>query len=116
MQNKKTPAPTAKQNGIVEQSTPKESASPSNLDTKGKENKEQNHCQDDSDEQTDGSDKRKKVNKQKWVPLEIDLAKSRGKRERSPKYHGPREKNGESETFFLSSTQFNLIQFSLLQL
>lgn len=33
-------------------------------------------------------------NKQKWVPLEIDLAKSRGKRDRSPKHHY-REKNGK---------------------
>ncbi|XP_043271130.1 la-related protein 1 isoform X2 [Venturia canescens] len=97
-ENKKTLAPAPKQNGVVEQCNSRETTStPTNLEVKGKENKEQNHCQDDSDEHTDGSDKRKKVNKQKWVPLEIDLAKSRGKRERSPKYHGPREKNGEND-------------------
>jgi len=34
--------------------------------------------------------------KQKWVPLDIDLAKSCGKRERSPKFSGGhyRERNG----------------------
>lgn len=37
------------------------------------------------------------VTKQKWVPLDIDLAKNRGKRERSPKYHAQRERNGEGE-------------------
>lgn len=35
------------------------------------------------------------VNKQKWVPLEIDITKNRNKRDRSPKYHNQREKNGE---------------------
>lgn len=35
------------------------------------------------------------VNKQKWVPLEIDITKNRSKRDRSPKYHNQREKNGE---------------------
>lgn len=90
---KKPVVPTTKQNG-VEQNNSKESNA-STLDNKGKENKEQNHCQDDSDEHTDGSDKRRRVNKQKWVPLEIDLAKNRNKRERSPKFHSHREKNDE---------------------
>lgn len=105
-QNKKPATPAPKQNGVVEQCNSRETTStPTNLEVKGKENKEQNHCQDDSDEHTDGSDKRKKVVKQKWVPLEIDLAKSRGKRERSPRYHGPREKNGESKC--TNWTKFN---------
>lgn len=34
------------------------------------------------------------VNKQKWVPLEIDIAKSRDKRERSPKHLNNRVRNG----------------------
>ncbi|XP_034952320.1 la-related protein 1B isoform X2 [Chelonus insularis] len=94
-QGEKTPVPTAKQNGVVEQTSSKDGSS-SSVESKGKENKEQNHCQEDSDEHNDGSDRKKKVNKQKWVPLEIDLAKSRGKRERSPKHHNHRERNGEA--------------------
>lgn len=49
---------TPKQNGI-EQNNSKENHA-SITDNKGKENKEQNHCQDDSDEHTDVNDKRKK--------------------------------------------------------
>ncbi|XP_015600652.1 la-related protein 1B isoform X3 [Cephus cinctus] len=97
---KKAAVATPKQNGTLEQSVPKESNNTNVLEnSKGKENKEQNHCQDDSDEHTDGSEKKKKANKQKWVPLEIDLAKNRGKRERSPKYHSQRDKNGENENW-----------------
>ena len=44
------------------------------------------------------------VNKQKWVPLEIDLAKNRNKRERSPKLHSHREKNGEFIFYFIFLT------------
>ncbi|XP_023289973.1 la-related protein 1B isoform X2 [Orussus abietinus] len=95
-QGERTPVATHKQNGVVEESHSKESP-PVSAENKGKENKEQNHCQDDSDEHTDGSDKKKRANKQKWVPLEIDLAKNRGKRERSPKYHNQVDKNGEDE-------------------
>lgn len=48
-----------KQNGVVEQSNAKESHA-SIVENKGKENKEENHCLEDSDEQTDTNDKRKK--------------------------------------------------------
>lgn len=97
---KKTTVATQKQNGVVEQNNGKESSGGGVVEGRGKENKEQNHCQDDSDEHTDGSEKKKKVNKQKWVPLEIDLAKNRRKRERSPKHYNQREKNGgEGETW-----------------
>lgn len=93
-QEKKTASTTPKQNGLAEQNNAKESNTNA-VESKGKENKEQNHCQDDSDEHTDGSEKRKKVSKQKWVPLEIDITKNRSKREHSPKYHNQREKNNE---------------------
>nr|XP_012225831.1 PREDICTED: la-related protein 1B isoform X2 [Linepithema humile] len=83
-----------KQNGMVngELNTPKVSST-NTTESKGKENKEQNHCQDDSDEHADNGEKKKKANKQKWVPLEIDLAQTRGTM-RSPRFH--REKNGEA--------------------
>lgn len=48
-----------KQNGVVEQSNGKESSG-SAIESGGKENKEQNQCQDDSDEHMDGSEKKKK--------------------------------------------------------
>ncbi|XP_011298844.1 la-related protein 1B isoform X2 [Fopius arisanus] len=95
-QKNKTAIPTVKQNGIEESSNSKEGSAIS-VESKGKENKELNHCQDDSDEHTDTNDKKKKINKQKWVPLEIDIAKSRGKRERSPKHQNHRERCSESE-------------------
>ncbi|XP_014478889.1 PREDICTED: la-related protein 1B isoform X2 [Dinoponera quadriceps] len=91
---KKATTSPPKQNGTAEPNNSKESST-SNVESRGKENKEQNHCQDDSDEHTDNNEKKRKVNKQKWVPLEIDLAKNRGKRERSPKYQNQRERNGE---------------------
>lgn len=132
---------------MVEPNNSRESSART-VESKGKENKEQNHCQDDSDEHnTDNGEKKRKgdkkdisiinseivakfdknlpitsifkrlflfisvnvvpdtcihillaVNKQKWVPLEIDLVKNRGKRERSPKYsQHQRERNGEGK-------------------
>ncbi|KAF3430348.1 hypothetical protein E2986_11634 [Frieseomelitta varia] len=93
---KKTVVTTQKQNNLVEPSNGKESSS-NVVDSRGKENKEQNHCQDDNEEHVDINDKKKKANKQKWVPLEIDITKNRSKRDRSPKYHHQREKNGEAE-------------------
>ncbi|KAK2576550.1 hypothetical protein KPH14_005225 [Odynerus spinipes] len=93
-QEKTAAVTTPKQNGVAEPNNTKENNAQT-VDGKGKENKEHNHCQDDSDEHTDGSEKRKKVSKQKWVPLEIDITKNRGKREHSPKYHNQREKNSE---------------------
>lgn len=52
------------------------------------------------------------MSKHKWVPLEIDIAKNRGKRERSPKHqrenshresnHSHREKNDECKFFFVN--------------
>ncbi|XP_053976270.1 la-related protein 1B isoform X2 [Hylaeus volcanicus] len=93
-QGEKTTVTTQKQNGVIEQNNVKEGSG--TLENRGKENKEQNHCQDDSDDDhTDANEKKKKVSKQKWVPLEIDITKNRSKRERSPKYHNQREKNGE---------------------
>ncbi|KAJ8676413.1 hypothetical protein QAD02_012200 [Eretmocerus hayati] len=93
-----------KQNGIVE-SNPKEN-NPSSPDVKDKEIKEQNHHSlDDSDEHTDNLDKKKKGNKQKWTPIEIDIAKNRGRRERSPKHNFHRDKlydgrrNGDDENW-----------------
>nr|XP_033326939.1 la-related protein 1B isoform X2 [Megalopta genalis] len=87
-----------KQNGVPEPNSCKENTA--TIESRGKENKEQNHCQDDSDEHLEGSEKKKKVNKQKWVPLEIDITKSRSKREQSPKYYNHREKNGEEAESF----------------
>lgn len=95
-QDKKTTAVTIqKQNGVNEPNNTKEITNHS-MEIKSKENKEQhNHCQDDSDELTDnGNDKRRKFNKQKWVPLDIDITKNRGKRERSPRYN-PRDRYNE---------------------
>ncbi|XP_017875883.1 la-related protein 1B isoform X3 [Ceratina calcarata] len=90
---KKAAVAAQKQNGVVEPSGKENSGN--GIENRGKENKEQNHCQDESEEHMDGSEKKKKVNKQKWVPLEIDITKNRSKRDRSPKYHNQREKNGE---------------------
>lgn len=50
-----------KQNGIIEQNYSKESSG-SAVESRGKENKEQNHCQDDNEEHIDGSEKKKKGN------------------------------------------------------
>ncbi|XP_050576410.1 la-related protein 1B isoform X2 [Bombus affinis] len=90
----KTVVTAQKQNGVIEQNNCRESSSNA-VESRGKENKEQNHCQQDDEEHLDGNEKKKKVNKQKWVPLEIDIAKNRSKRDRSPKYHNQREKGGE---------------------
>lgn len=43
----------------MEPSNSKEGSAGS-VESKGQENKEQNHCQDDSDEHTDANDKKKK--------------------------------------------------------
>ncbi|KAK9308398.1 hypothetical protein QLX08_001577 [Tetragonisca angustula] len=93
---KKTVVTTQKQNNLVEPSNGRESSS-NVVDSRGKENKEQNHCQEDNEEHVDINEKKKKASKQKWVPLEIDITKNRSKRDRSPKYHHQREKNGEAE-------------------
>lgn len=50
---------TQKQNGVVEENNGKENSG-TTAESRGKENKEQNNCQDDSDEHTDGSEKKKK--------------------------------------------------------
>ncbi|XP_011498532.1 PREDICTED: la-related protein 1B [Ceratosolen solmsi marchali] len=83
-----------KQNGIAEHQNSSKEGSIGTSESKGKENKEQNHFHEDSDEQTDNVDRKKKTNKLKWVPLEIDISKNRGKRDRSPK-HLHRDKNGD---------------------
>ncbi|XP_026827494.1 la-related protein 1B isoform X2 [Ooceraea biroi] len=83
-------------NGVTngESSNSKTNSTSTNLENRGKENKEQNHCQDDNDEQTENNEKKRKVNKQKWVPLDIDLSQNRGN-SRSQRYNH-RERNGEA--------------------
>ncbi|XP_014224646.1 la-related protein 1 isoform X2 [Trichogramma pretiosum] len=41
-------------------------------------------------------DKKKKAKKHNWVPFEIDVPKTRAKRDRSPKHHMIRDRNNES--------------------
>ncbi|GLG96237.1 La protein homolog [Gryllus bimaculatus] len=50
---------------------------------------------------TEAADRRKRNPKQKWVPLDIDLSKARGKRDRSPKFGGNhyREKDYGSDQY-----------------
>lgn len=60
MLQKKTPVSTPRLNGVLEQQSNSKDSSGSNVEVKTKENKEQNHCQEDSDEQTEGNDKKKK--------------------------------------------------------
>ncbi|KDR07137.1 la-related protein 1B isoform X2 [Zootermopsis nevadensis] len=45
----------------------------------------------------EAAERRKKIPKHKWVPLDIDLAKSCGKRERVPKFYGGhyKDRNGD---------------------
>lgn len=43
--------------------------------------------------EADSNDKKKKNARHKWVPLDIDIAKGRHKRDRSPKYH--KDRNGD---------------------
>lgn len=74
-------------------STSKQESS-ANENKASKESKDPNHCQDDSDEQIDNGEKKKKANKNKWVPLEIDLAQRRGT-VRSSRFHNHRDRNGE---------------------
>ncbi|XP_066999718.2 la-related protein 1B isoform X2 [Anabrus simplex] len=49
---------------------------------------------------TEAADRRKRNNKQKWVPLDVDL-KARGKREHSPKFTGGyyRDRNGDYDYY-----------------
>ncbi|XP_028047135.2 la-related protein 1B [Monomorium pharaonis] len=83
-----------KQNGVLN-GEPSTSKASNTVESKSKENKEQISYQDDSDEHMDNSEKKKKANKQKWVPLEIDLAQNRGTM-RSPRFQNHRERNGEA--------------------
>ncbi|KAJ4452116.1 hypothetical protein ANN_03633, partial [Periplaneta americana] len=124
------PIPTLKQNGHVKATTGSCSSSSSTSSSNGQgSNNEgaqgpssaedkplQNGSSSYPEEQHQGSsqlagpeaaERRKKIPKQKWVPLDIDLAKSRGKRERSPKFHGGhyRERNGEHGEFITSIPQ-----------
>lgn len=48
-----------KQNGVVEQNNAKENSG-TPTENRGKENKEQNHSQEDSDENTDVTEKKKR--------------------------------------------------------
>ncbi|XP_039301988.1 la-related protein 1B [Solenopsis invicta] len=91
---KKTNVSPPKQNGVLN-GEPSTSKACNITESKGKENKEQVNYQDDSDEHMDNSEKKKKANKQKWVPLEIDLAQNRGTM-RSPRFQNHRERNGEA--------------------
>ncbi|KAK0083200.1 hypothetical protein PV325_009187 [Microctonus aethiopoides] len=109
---KKTPVSAPRLNGVLEQQSNSKDSSGGNVEGKTKENKEQNHCQEDSDEQTEGNDKKKKVNKQKWVPLEIDITKSRGKRERSPKHHSHRDRNGETNEEIAKEKEYERTGYS----
>lgn len=88
-----TSPPAQKSNGTVEVTQQPKPGSVSPSDNNGKENKELSNSQEDSDEQDDG--RKKRVNKQKWVPLEIDLAKNRGKRERSPRHHYHKDRTAD---------------------
>ncbi|XP_046395007.1 la-related protein 1 isoform X2 [Ischnura elegans] len=53
--------------------------------------------------ENDPREKKKKVLKQKWVPLDINLSKSRGKSYKSNKFHGDRgrarDRNGDSDSY-----------------
>ncbi|KAL0121680.1 hypothetical protein PUN28_006877 [Cardiocondyla obscurior] len=93
-QERKTTVSPPKQNGVVN-GEPSTSKASNTIESKGKENKEQIHYQDDSDEHMDNGEKKKKANKQKWVPLEIDLPQNRGTM-RSPRFQNHRERNGEA--------------------
>lgn len=59
MLQKKTTVVAPKQNGVDEENSSKES-NPIAVENKRKENKEQNHCQEDSDEHTVNGDRKKK--------------------------------------------------------
>lgn len=48
-----------KQNGVINDE-PSTFKTDSTIESRSKENKEQNHCQDDSDEHTDNGEKKKK--------------------------------------------------------
>ncbi|KAG5317216.1 LARP protein, partial [Pseudoatta argentina] len=93
-QNRKTTITPLKQNGVLN-GEPSTSKMCNIVESKGKENKEQINYQDDSDEHMDNNEKKRKANKQKWVPLEIDLAQNRGTM-RSPRFQNHRERNGEA--------------------
>ncbi|XP_011871317.1 PREDICTED: la-related protein 1B [Vollenhovia emeryi] len=93
-QERKTTVSPPKQNGVVN-GEPSTSKASNTVESKGKENREQIHYQDDSDEHIDNGEKKRKANKQKWVPLEIDLAQNRGTM-RSPRFQNHRERNGEA--------------------
>lgn len=56
---RKTTSPP-KQNGVANDEPSNSKTSSTNLESRGKENKEQNHCQDDNDEQMDNGEKKKK--------------------------------------------------------
>ncbi|KYN02062.1 PREDICTED: la-related protein 1 [Cyphomyrmex costatus] len=91
---RKTTVTPLKQNGVFN-GEPSTSKTCNTVESKGKENKEQIHYQDDSDEHMDNNEKKRKANKQKWVPLEIDLAQNRGTM-RSPRFQNHKERNGEA--------------------
>lgn len=91
---KKSSTVSTKQNSVLEDTN----ATVTPVENKEKESKEQNHCpEDQQDDHQEVGDKKKKASKQKWVPLEIDLAKNRGKRERSPRHPHYREKNADGK-------------------
>lgn len=54
------------------------------------------------------------MNKQKWVPFDIDITKNRGKRERSPKYQHQREKNNEGNSFYVYAFDYLLDMLSII--
>lgn len=68
---RKTTSPP-KQNGVANGEPSNSKTSSINLESRGKENKEQNHCQDDNDEQMDNGEKKKKGKEGLFVHLELE--------------------------------------------
>ncbi|KAJ9601015.1 hypothetical protein L9F63_000853, partial [Diploptera punctata] len=109
--NQQISVPTPKQNGHVKASAGSSSSSTASGSSsngisgneRAKVPSEEKPIQNGTAEElqhvagAEAAERRKRNPKQKWVPLDIDLAKSRGKGDRSPKYHGGhyRERNGD---------------------
>nr|CAD7570248.1 unnamed protein product [Timema californicum] len=88
-----------KQNGHLTKGTDKhDGASSSSSSSGGEKCDPQDDCTSSEENRgqhgVDFNDRRKKNLKQKWVPLDIDLAKGRGKRDRSPKFNKERNEQG----------------------
>nr|CAD7430508.1 unnamed protein product [Timema monikensis] len=91
--------PALKQNGHLTKGTDKhDGASSSSSSSGGEKCDPQDDCTSSEENRgqhgVDFNDRRKKNLKQKWVPLDINLAKGRGKRDRSPKFNKERNEQG----------------------